>query len=185
VTEADRANAEQPNADHMVQLLTNIQQQLTRYVRTLVPNLADADEVVQEANLFVWRHLDDFEPGTNFAAWTHKIAYYQVLTYRKRKSRSRLYFSDSLVEQLDSTAGPRLAELPEDNEAVMLDQCVDKLAEEDRTLLELRYEPDATAESVARQVGRSVKAVYHALGRIRTWLLDCMERTAAERRKRQ
>ena len=92
--------ASRQSTDQIVQLLTNVQQQLTRYVRTLVPNRSDAEEVLQETNLFVWRHADEFELGTNFAAWACKIAYYQVLTFRKRQSRSRLCFSDALVEQL-------------------------------------------------------------------------------------
>jgi RNA polymerase sigma-70 factor (ECF subfamily) len=81
--------ASRESSEHIVQLLTNAQQQLTRYVRTLVPNRSDAEEVLQETNLFVWRHADEFEVGTNFAAWVCKIAYYQVLTFRKRQSRSR------------------------------------------------------------------------------------------------
>ena len=47
----------------------------------------------------------------------------------------------------------------------------------------MRYEPGATVEVIARQIGRSTKAVYNALGRIRTWLLECVERAAAEARR--
>ncbi len=171
------------DADQIVQLLTNVQQQLTRYVRTLVPNRADAEEVLQEANLFIWRHADDFELGTNFAAWACRIAHYQVLTFRKRQSRSRLCFSDALVDQLSQTAVRSEAGGSDDAES--LDSCMDKLSEMDRELMDLRYEPEATVESVALRVGRSTKAVYNALSRIRTWLLDCMERTTAERRRKE
>jgi RNA polymerase sigma-70 factor, ECF subfamily len=170
------------SADQIVQLLTNIQQQLTRYVRTLVPNRTDAEEVLQETNLFIWRHADEFEPGTNFAAWASKIAFFQVLTFRKRQSRSRLYFSDELVEQLaQSTVGRGCGET---TDAEALDLCMDKLSRQDRELMELRYEPGATVESISRQVGRSTKAIYAALGRIRTWLLDCMQRTVSESGRR-
>ena len=174
--------ASRHRTDQIVQLLTNVQQQLARYVRTLVPNRADAEEVLQETNLFVWRNADTFELGTNFAAWACKIAYYQVLTFRKRQSRSRLYFSDALVEQLANGAVRDIARGNDDAE--VLDLCIEKLSEKDRELMDLRYEPGATVDGIARQVGRSTKAVYNALGRIRTWLLECMERTASESRKR-
>ena len=164
-----------------MQLLTNVQQQLTRYVRTLVPNRADAEEVLQETNLFVWRHADEFELGTNFAAWACKIAHYQVLTHRKRQARSRLRFGDRLIEQLAESTARNPAGQPDDVEA--FESCVAKLPEPDRELIGLRYEPGATVQSVAQRVGRSTKAVYHALGRIRTWLLECMDRDAAERRR--
>jgi RNA polymerase sigma-70 factor, ECF subfamily len=170
------------SADQIVQLLTNVQQQLTRYVRTLVPNRSDAEEVLQETNLFVWRHADEFQLGTNFAAWVCKIAYYQVLTFRKRQSRSRLYFSDALIEQLAGKAMQNMAGGSEEAEA--LDLCMAKLSDDDRELMDMRYEPGATVEGIAQQVGRSTKAVYNALGRIRTWLLECIERNAAEARRR-
>jgi RNA polymerase sigma-70 factor, ECF subfamily len=173
--------ASRESSEHIVQLLTNAQQQLTRYVRTLVPNRSDAEEVLQETNLFVWRHADEFEVGTNFAAWVCKIAYYQVLTFRKRQSRSRLFFSDALVEQLAASAEKNLTRANEEAEA--LDLCMAKLSVDDRELMDLRYEPGATVEGIAQRVGRSTKAVYNALGRIRTWLLECIERTASEARR--
>jgi RNA polymerase sigma-70 factor (ECF subfamily) len=165
----------------MVELLTGVQQQLTRYVRTLVPNRSDAEEVLQETNLFIWRHCEQYEWGTNFAAWARSIAYYQVLTYRKRHARSRLCFSDALVEQLAASAAEASAGRPDDVET--FEGCVAKLSDQDRLLVDLRYEPGATVQSVAEKVGRSTKAVYHALGRIRTWLLECMRRSLSERRR--
>jgi RNA polymerase sigma-70 factor (ECF subfamily) len=173
--------ASHETTDQIVQLLTNFQQQLTRYVRTLVPNRIDAEEVLQETNLFIWRHADEFELGTNFAAWASKIAYYQVLTFRKRQSRSRLYFSDALVEQLAQSAAQHPIAANDDAEA--LDQCMAKLCQQDRELMDLRYEPGATVELIAERVGRSAKSVYSALGRIRTWLLECIERTVTESRR--
>lgn len=173
--------ASRQSTDQIVQLLTGVQQQVTRYVRTLVPNRTDAEEVLQETNLYIWRHADEFELGTNFAAWACKIAYYQVLTFRKRQSRSRLYFSDALVEQLAQSTVPNPAS--EDSDAEALDLCMAKLSRQDRDLMDLRYEPGATVDGIARQVGRSTKAIYNALGRIRTWLLECIERTTAESRR--
>jgi RNA polymerase sigma-70 factor, ECF subfamily len=168
-------------SDQIVQLLTNVQQQLTRCVRTLVPNRADADEVLQETNLFIWRHADEFELGSNFAAWACKIAHYQVLTYRKRQARGRLRFSDRLVEQLAAVASRTSAGQSDD--AAAFESCVERLPSSDRELLDLRYEIGATVQSVARQVGRSVKAVYNSLARIRTSLLECMDRARSERRR--
>ena len=136
--------------------------------------------MLQETNLFIWRHPEEYRAGTNFAAWACKIAYYQVLTFRKRQARNRLRFSDVLVEQLASNAAGDSLSVSDNVEA--FESCVAKLNVQDRELLDLRYEPGATVESVARQVGRSDKAVYNALTRIRTWLLECMQRFVSERR---
>jgi len=95
--------ASRQSTDQIVQLLTNVQQQLTRYVRTLVPNRTDAEEVLQETNLFVWRHADEFELGTNFAAWACRIAYYQVLTFRRW---SPSLFRATVINQPDKLPSP-------------------------------------------------------------------------------
>ncbi len=165
----------------IVELLTGAQQRLTRYVRTLVPNRADAEEVLQETNLFVWRNADQYELGTNFTAWVCRVAYYQVLSHRKRQARCRLRFSDALIEQLAPSAAKNAAERNDEVEA--FEKCVSKLSERDRALIDLRYEPGATVRSVAERVGRSTKAVYNALARIRSWLLECMQQALSERRR--
>lgn len=167
--------------DKMVELLTGAQQQLTRYVRTLVPNRADADEVLQETNLFVWRNAEEYEPGTNFMAWVCRVAHFQVLTHRKRQLRSRLRFSDALIEQLAAGAAENAAQC--NDEVAAFESCVAKLPERDRALIDMRYEPGATVHSVAEQVGRSSKTIHNALGRIRAWLMECMQTALSERRK--
>lgn len=175
------SGADSNRDDKIVELLTGSQQQLARYVRTLVPNRSDADEVLQETNLYIWRNAEKYELGTNFTAWICRIAHYQVLTHRKRQTRSRLYFSDALVEQLAPRAAESAAERSDDVET--FESCVAKLSQRDRTLINLRYEPGANVRSVADQVGRSTKAVYYALGRIRAWLLECMQRSLSDRRR--
>ena len=48
-----------------------------------------------------------------------------------------------------------------------LDACKQQLSQQDRDLIERRYQPGATTASVAAEVGRSVAAVYKAVVRIR------------------
>jgi RNA polymerase sigma-70 factor, ECF subfamily len=167
------------HSEKMIQLLTNAQQPLRRYIRTLVPHRADAEDVVQQTNLLLWQHIEKYQRNTDFTAWACKIAYYQVLTLRKQIARHRLRFSDALVEQLATNLAKNIAWSEADVEA--FESCMAKLGPQDRELIQLRYEPDATVTSVAKQVGRSTKAVYNAMGRIRTWLLDCIQRSLSER----
>ena len=86
-----------------------------------------------------------------------------------------------LVEELASTV-VRNADW-QNNDLEAFERCFDKLSEQDRELVGLRYEPGATVESVAQTVGRSTAPVYKALARIRTWLLECMHRRLSEKGK--
>jgi hypothetical protein len=44
------------------------------FMLSLVPNWADADEILQETNIRLWDEFEKFVPRTNFAAWAVRIA---------------------------------------------------------------------------------------------------------------
>jgi RNA polymerase sigma-70 factor (ECF subfamily) len=163
------------NAEQIVQLITRYQRRLFVYIRSLLPLRAEADEVLQEVNLYLWRHADEFRPGTDFAAWAYKVAYFHVLSFRKKHARERLRFSDALLEQLADRATATAEQSDARQEA--LEGCLRKLPQGDRELLRLRYEAGESTQSIAQSVGRSLQAVYRALNRIHLSLLDCVRQS--------
>ena len=64
--------------------MTKYERMVYGYILSLVPNWADADEILQETNIRLWEEFEKFQPGTNFAAWAIRVAHFQVLTWRKR-----------------------------------------------------------------------------------------------------
>jgi RNA polymerase sigma-70 factor (ECF subfamily) len=163
--------------EQLLTLLISHQQRLAGFVRTLVPNRADAEEVLQEVCLYIWRHADEFQLGTDFAAWAFRVAHFHVLTWRKRQSRDRLVFDELLVDQL-ATDAQSLDEHAERQQAA-LEECLNKLIARDREIISLRYELGATTQEVADKVGRNVKTLYATLNRIRLSLLECIEHALA------
>ena len=87
--------------------LTENQRALYVYILGLVANPTDADEVLQEANLVLWRKAVEFQPGTNFAAWAFRVAHFEVLAFRKRRGRERLSFEPELMETLAAESAAR------------------------------------------------------------------------------
>src|SRR6185503_11377939 len=84
-------------AEEFVFLLARHERLLGAYVMTMVPHPQDADDILQEAKVVMWRSFSKFESGTNFGAWARKIAFHQVLAHRKRKQRDRLDFSEEFL----------------------------------------------------------------------------------------
>ena len=166
---------DEKQTEAFVQLIAQFQRRLCVYIRTLIPQRQDADEVLQEVNLHLWRNAHEYQPGTDFGAWAYKIAYYSALTHRKKLARQKLRFSDALIEQLADGAAAVAVQTDRRQEA--LENCLKKLPEGDREIVRARYEDNATAQAVADRIGRSLKAVYHALGRIQANLLNCVQRT--------
>jgi RNA polymerase sigma-70 factor (ECF subfamily) len=163
--------------DEFVQLLAQNQRRLFVYVHTLVPHHADAEEVLQNTNLVLWREFGTFETGTNFAAWACRVALNQVLAWRKKRQRDRLQFSDELLTTVAAEASEADEALEERSRA--LAGCVEKLPAEQRELIRLRYAEDSAIEAVAAKVRRTVEATYRALSRVRHSLHECVSRTLA------
>ncbi|MCG8583699.1 MAG: sigma-70 family RNA polymerase sigma factor [Pirellulales bacterium] len=161
-----------------VRLLTQHQRRVYSYILGLVPNWADADEILQETNVRLWEEWEKFEPGTDFGAWAVKVAYYQVLTHRKKISRSREMVSQEFVEAVATEF-----EASEDRAAARqaaLVACFDEQPEANRELIRRSYAPGATTQKVADHFGRSVAATYKALARARKLLGDCILRRLKE-----
>lgn len=155
-----------------VRLLTQHQRQVYAYILKLVANWNEADEILQETNLRLWEEFDRFEPGTNFAAWAIRVAHYQVLTWRKKRDRSRLVFDDAAIQLLSSeNTGPAAAD---PREAALL-ACLDQLTARNRDLIERCYAGTNTIRRVAEELNRSAVSVYKAVQRIRGSLHRCVE----------
>src|SRR5262249_26960209 len=110
--------------DEFVQLLGRNQRRLYVYVHTLVPNHADAEEVMQNTNLVLWREFGTFRPGTNFAAWACRVALNQVLAWRKKRQRDRLQFTDQFLAVIADEADAAAEEL--EDRTQVLAGCVEK-----------------------------------------------------------
>ena len=147
------------------------------FILALVPDWSQAEDLLQETTTVMWSKFDQFELGTDFAAWAMCIARYQIMNDRKKKRRQRVRFSDEVLEAIDACVSEATAQLDVRREA--LRACLKKLPQRDRELIHLRYEYEATTKSVAERVGRGLDAIYKALNRIHVQLFYCIRRTLA------
>ena len=162
-----------------VSLITQHQPALSALCHSLVADRVGADEVLQEANLVIWRKREEFAVGTNFRAWAFKIVRFQVLAWRQREARrsARWTFDDEVLDQLADSAEEVFAKQGERVEA--LRHCLQKLSAEDRKLLDGHYDEELPMEEQAVRAGRSIGALRQVLYRIRNSLRGCIEKTMA------
>ena len=165
-----------------LRLFLQNERRLYAYILTLLPNRADADDVLQEASLVMWDKFDERQPPADFAAWGCRIAYFKILDFYKKSRRSRIQFNQAVLERVAETAAEQAATLQLDERREALAGCLEKLRPRDRDLLARRFADGATTQSTAALVGRSVDAVYKALARIRQALFDCVSKTLAQER---
>lgn len=164
----------EPKPDQFVTLYTRYEQKLYRYVASLLTQPGEAEDVLQETARVLWQKFDQFRPDEPFLPWACRIAHFEVLNHCQRERTRRKYFGPAVIELL---ADARLQhdELF-DAQSQWLDECMGKLPESDRQLIEQRYGSDRTLAELAAKTGRTPNAIYKAMQRIRRVLMECVER---------
>ena len=156
-----------------VRLLAACDRRLYAYVMSLVVNLEDADEIVQNTKLKLWEQFDRFKRGTDFAAWACTVGHYEVLSFRHARAGQREQFGEAFVEAVAA----EVAEVAhtQDSRRRALSTCLAKLDEATRAFVLRSYTAGVQIKDVAAEIGRSVAATYQLLWRTRKQLHDCIE----------
>jgi RNA polymerase sigma-70 factor (ECF subfamily) len=161
-----------PDKEFVYQL-TDWQNRLFGYLMTLLGNLHDARDVLQETNLVLWRKVDAFEPGTDFGAWARKCAYYQALAFLRDRKRDPHLFDDNLLA-LFADEEPDSAQ--DDNERrLALRDCLAQLPDRQRSLINQRYREELPVRQLAADLGKKESAMKMGLMRLREALRTCIE----------
>ncbi|HHY85778.1 MAG TPA: sigma-70 family RNA polymerase sigma factor [Verrucomicrobia bacterium] len=152
------------------------EREIFRYVSCLVPNTADAEDIVQQTALALWEKFDAYDPAQPFTPWACRFALNKTRQWMERRKRWQTLLENGLAEEL----ARRREELqPELEERLQhLEGCLDKLPEAHRELVEGYYHRRDDVERLARGAGRSVVATYKLLQRIRQTLQLCIEDAA-------
>lgn len=166
------------DSGRFVQLFAQHQRGIHAYICTLVPNRVDADDVMQETSLVLWRKWEEFDRQRDFIRWACGIAFNEVLKLRRRVATRRYFFNEALLEQLSAEVIQESDSL--ERRQAALAGCMKKLGPRDRQLIEHRYRTKTTARQVADELGRPASTVYKALARIRDALYNCVERRLAQ-----
>lgn len=168
----ERAAAQQ----RFLSLFLRSEREIFRYVVALVPNVADAEDIVQQAALALWEKFDDYDPGQPFTPWACRFALNKARQWMERHQRWKALLDRGLAEELAA----RHEALRPEFEAKLgrLEGCLGQLPKDQRALVEGYYYRREDIARLATGSGRTVAATYKALQRIRQALQSCIERTA-------
>lgn len=152
--------------------------ELRRYVAVLVPNLDDAQEVIQQTAAALWEEFDQYDPTLPFTPWACRFALNISKQWLARRRRWAAILQEDFAMQLihrrdaiESRIDVRLRHLQ---------SCVGKLTPEHQSLVEGYYSRRVSVERLAAESGRSVDAVYKTLQRIRHVIRACIEQAVRE-----
>lgn len=159
--------------DAFVELMTSNQARLRAYALLLLRNPSDADDVVQNACVDLWKKRRQYDPDRPFLPWASRVVLVEVLRHRRKRATDKLMFDEALMTTLATECAERLDLLDQRKE--LLRGCVQKLSGQDQTLLSDRYRHGVRPQELAAKRGRPATTVYSALARIREALHRCVE----------
>lgn len=160
--------------EEFVALYVEHQVAIRSFVRTLLPDPVDAEDVMQTASLTMWRRFEQYQPGTSFRNWAFQVAKFTAMKHVARKARDRHRFSEATINMLAEHVEQQDERLAGHRRA--LEHCVELLGGDDRQVLAVCYSTGVTLKEFAAQLGRTPNALYKQLGRIRAVLVDCVQR---------
>ncbi len=156
-------------------LLEKYQQKIYWHVRRMVIDHDDADDLVQDTFIKVWKNIDKFRSDAQLYTWIYRIATNECITFLNRKkmkgNTSLDEVSNELMDNLKSSEyfdGDKLQR--------KLQYAILTLPEKQRLIFNMKYFDDMKYEEIADVTGTSVgalKASYHiASKKIETILLN-------------
>jgi RNA polymerase sigma-70 factor, ECF subfamily len=170
-----------PVNDEFLRRFVRSQQDLYAYILTLVPNIADAQDILQETAIALWAKADEFRLEEPFMPWASSFAWHQVRKFRLYQARRQRHVIALSDEALQALATERAGfDASTAGREQILKECVERLTDDDRLLLRQRYDQKTPLRQVAADCGVEPAHLYKRLGRIRRTLVDCIDRTTAE-----
>jgi len=161
--------------EQFLMLLTANEPAIRAYVRRLVPARDDAADVMQGISLVLWKKFTELDEPDAFRRWAFGVARYETLAWLRDRTRDRLVLADDVLEMVAHESAQFEQQLSAQREA--LENCLEQLPSEQRTLVLDAYMPDVCIQDVADQSGRTVAAFYQWLHRMRLRLRECTRRT--------
>lgn len=156
-------------------LMRRYNQRLFRVIRSVVADDSEAEDVLQEAWVRAYEHLDQFEGRASFSAWVTRIAYHEALARSRNSKRWMPLENPDGGIMAEANRSQTTAETPE-TQAMraqlgrILQAAVDALPKTYRAVFVLREVEQLSTSETAESLELSEEAVKTRLHRSRALL---------------
>ncbi|HAT66094.1 MAG TPA: RNA polymerase subunit sigma-70 [Flavobacteriaceae bacterium] len=155
------------------ELITTYKERLYWHIRKIVLNHDDADDVLQNTFIKVFRNIDKFQGESKLYTWMYRIATNESITFINKKAK-KLQVTSEEVQQA------ALSNLKEDvyfegsEIQLKLQRAIASLPQKQQLVFNMKYFDDITYEELSTILDTSVgglKSSYHiAVKKITTFL---------------
>jgi RNA polymerase sigma factor (sigma-70 family) len=156
-------------------IIKKYQERLYWHIRRMVVNHEDANDVLQNVFIKVWRGLENFREDAQLYTWLYRIATNESLSYiEQQKKRTSVSFDDvasGLENKLVAEKGFDANKLE-----WKLQAAIQTLPEKQRAVFNLRYYDEMPYEEMSQVLDTSAGALkasyHHAVKKIEEYLIN-------------
>lgn len=161
--------------DRFIRLFSKCQCNLYAFILGMTHNAADADDLLQELNVALWKKRRSYDPQHEFLRWAIGFARIEIKNYRRKNAKTRLLFSDDVLNTL-------AADWPSDvsyheQRLAALASCVKKLGSVEYQFISGFYRKNVSVNKLAELHDTPASTIYKILNRAREALYRCVQRT--------
>ncbi|MBI1268311.1 MAG: sigma-70 family RNA polymerase sigma factor [Cryomorphaceae bacterium] len=156
-------------------LVKQHKEQVYYFIRRMVLNHDDADDVTQQTFLKAWKGLEKFRGDSKLSTWLIRIAHNESITFiNNRKKLAGIPFDD-IAESLDRTLE---ADVLYDGDEIQrkLQVAIAQLPDKQKAVFIMRYYDEMPYAEMSEITGTSVGALkasyHHAVQKIEAHLLQ-------------
>jgi len=172
------------NVRAFTELVTRYERNIFRLALHITQNREDAEDVLQEAFLKAFQHLDQFQGQSKFYTWIVRIAVNEALMKLRKRKSDRTVSLDEELDTGEDTLVREIAVWGEDPEQLysreelqqILNQAIQSLSAPYRTVFALRDIEELSTEETAAALGLTIAAVKSRLLRARLMLREKLTR---------
>lgn len=154
-------------------LLQHYQRPLYSHIRNIVLNHDDADDVLQNVFVKVFRNLHNFKGESKLFSWMYRIATNEAITFinskAKRNGTTSEAFQQKQIEKLTADTYFEADEIQ-----LKLQKAVALLPEKQQLVFKMKYFEDLKYEEMSEILGTSVGALkasyFHAVRKIEEYV---------------
>jgi RNA polymerase sigma-70 factor (ECF subfamily) len=178
------AQAKAGDQNAFTELVNRYERKIYRLAKNITRNDEDAEDVLQDAFLKAYTHLDHFKGDSKFYTWIVRIAVNEALMRLRKRKTDRSVPLDEPVELGEETVTREIAVWEDNPEQQysqeewrrILDEAVEELKPDFRTVFVLRDIEELSTEETAETLGISIPAVKSRLLRARLALRERLTR---------
>ena len=155
-------------------LLLDYQKPIYYHIRNIVINHDDANDVVQNTFIKVFKHLSKFKGESKLFSWIYRIATNEAITFINNKANQNKISNEELkIKLVDNLVSDTYF----DGDAVQLklQKAILRLPEKQQLVFKMKYFEEIKYEAMSEILGTSVGALkasyFHAVKKIEAYMI--------------